>query len=418
MIAALRGVVFRIPAPGWMLLALVAGFGAGVAIGDARPDIVGVARFVGGLWLDALRMTIVPLIFALVVTGVADLARADDGPAKRIGARLPIVIIGMLTVSAIIAAAIIPPLLNLYALPAQVVEGLRATISGAATPAIPPAAEMISAMVPVNVVASAASGAIVPLVLFALIFGLALSRVERVRAAATLEPFRGLADAMIAIVGWVLRVAPIGIFGLALAIGATVGAGAVLALGHYIIIQIVVALVLTALCYLLARIPGGVPLALFARAAAPAQAVAGGTQSSIATLPAMLVSAREIGVAERDAAVVLPLTVAVFKISAPSGSLLFGLALAWMAGVDIPLANLLLAIPFAVLSTLLIVGMPGAVSFFAAAAPTALVLGAPLELLPILLAVDTIPDMFRTVANVTADLCATVLVASKESAGE
>ncbi len=130
----------------------------------------------------------------------------------------------------------------------------------------------------------------------------------------------------------------------------------------------------------------------------------------------MLASAERIGIGDRDAAVILPLAVAVFKVTAPSGSLLFGLAMAWMVGIDVPLAKILIAIPLAVLSTLVVIGMPGAVSFFAAATPTAIALGAPLELLPILLAVDTIPDMFRTVANVTADPAATAIVVPPDEA--
>jgi Na+/H+-dicarboxylate symporter len=410
-IARLRALRTAIPGPGWMLLALVFGFAAGVLIGTGRPGVIDAMRLIGGLWLDCLRMTIVPLVFALVVTGVADLATADDGPAARIGARLPLVLAGFLLLSAVVAALLVPPLLALFPISAETVAGLRANFPASAPPAIPSTAEAISAMVPVNVIASAAQGAIVPLVVFALVLGLALSRVERGRAKATLEPFRGLGDAMIVVVGWVLRVAPIGIFALALAIGATAGIGAALALGHYILVQIVLALVLTAICYGLARWPGGVPLWRFARAVAPAQAVAAGTQSSIATLPAMLASAERVGISDRDAGVILPLAVAVFKVTAPSGSLLFGLAMAWMVGVDVPLAKILIAIPLAVLSTLVVIGMPGAVSFFAAATPTALALGAPLELLPILLAVDTIPDMFRTVANVTADVAVAAIVA-------
>lgn len=410
MIARLHRLWTRVPAPGWLMLALVAGFTAGALI-DGDAALLDGARLVGRLWLDALRMTIVPLIFSLVLTGIASLATARDGPGERIGRRLPIVLGGLLVLSGIVGALIIPQLLGLFTIEPEVVAALRANIPPVAAPAIPPTADAIAALIPVNVVASAAEGAIVPLVIFAMVLGLALSRIDRARATATLEPFRGLADAMIVVVGWVLSAAPIGIFALALVIGATAGVGAALALGHYILIQIIVALTLAVAAYLLARFGAGISFGSFARAIAPAQAVAGGTQSSIASLPAMLASAERIGVAQADAAVVLSLTVAVFKITAPSGSLLFGFAMAWMAGVEVAPSQVMVAVPLAILSTLMILGMPGSVSFFAAATPTALALGAPLELLPILLAVDTIPDMFRTVANVTADVAATAVIA-------
>jgi Na+/H+-dicarboxylate symporter len=114
-------------------------------------------------------------------------------------------------------------------------------------------------------------------------------------------------------------------------------------------------------------------------------------------------------VGEEDAGVALPLAVAVFKVTAPSTAMLVGLAMAWMAGVPVAPLHLALAVPVSRLSTFAVLGMPGAVSFVAATTPAALVMGAPLELLPVLLAVDTIPDIARTVANVTADLAVTVI---------
>ena len=184
-IARLRALRMAVPGPGWMLLALVFGFAAGTLIGTGRTGVIDTMRLVGGVWLDSLRMTIVPLVFALVVTGVADLATADDGPARRIGARLPFVLVAFLLLAAVVAALIVPPLLALFPLPAETVAGLRANFPASAPPAIPSTAEAIRAMVPVNVIASGAQGAIVPLVVFAVVLGLALSRIGRSRAAAT-----------------------------------------------------------------------------------------------------------------------------------------------------------------------------------------------------------------------------------------
>jgi Na+/H+-dicarboxylate symporter len=108
--------------------------------------------------------------------------------------------------------------------------------------------------------------------------------------------------------------------------------------------------------------------------------------------------------------------VATFKISAPLAALTVALTLAHVHGIQFGPAQLVLAGLLAVISTLAVVGLPGQVSFFAANAPAALALGAPIELLPLLLAIDTIPDTIRTVANVTADLAAAVLVAARTPA--
>lgn len=399
----------RLPAPAWMLGALVVGLAGGLFVGAGHPPLVEGARFVGGLWLDGLRMTVVPLVFALVVTGTASL-RAEAG---RMGARLIVAILALLVLAALVVALFGPWLLALAPLPTGAAAALRAGLAPAAPAVVPGTLEAVRALVPVNVVAAAAAGAIVPLVIFALVLGLALGRVEPTRAAATLAPLQGLADAMVVVVGWVLRAAPLGIVALTFAIGATAGAGAALMLGHYILVQLIVAVLLTAACYPVAR-AGRVSAWRFARAVAPAQAVAASTSSSIATLPAMLASAAALGVPERDAAVALPLSVAVFKITAPSTAMLVGLAMAWMAGVPVAPAQIALAVPVSLLSTFAVLGMPGVVSFIAATTPAALVMGAPLELLPVLMAVDTIPDIARTVANVTADLAVTVAAARQE----
>jgi Na+/H+-dicarboxylate symporter len=393
-----------------MMVALVVGFAIGTFLTPTSPVVDG-ARLVGGIWLDGLRMTIVPLIFALVATGVASLNIGHHAEAARLGRRLPLVLTGLLIVSAIIGAVLSPLLLGSVSIAPADIAALRTAFPAEPAPDVPGTAEAIRAMIPTNVVASAAEGAILPLVIFALVLGLAVGKIDRTRAEAVMLPLRGLADAMIVVVGWVLRVAPIGIFALALAIGATVGTAVIAILAQYVAISITVTLVLIILGYAIARFAGRIPLGRFARAIAPAQAIAASTQSSIATLPAMMVSAERLGIDERDAAVILPMAVATFKITAPSNTLLMALALAWMAGVEVSPLQIAVALPLAVLSSLAILGMPGQISFYASVAPTAIALGAPLELLPILLAIDVIPDMVRTVANVTYDVAAAAAIA-------
>jgi proton glutamate symport protein len=127
----------------------------------------------------------------------------------------------------------------------------------------------------------------------------------------------------------------------------------------------------------------------------------------------MVAGAERLGLPERVTALVLPLAVATFKISAPLVALTVALTLAHVHGVEVGPGEILIAGLLATLSTLAVVGLPGQVSFFAANAPAALAIGAPIELLPLLLAVDTIPDMIRTVANVTADMAAAVVVGAR-----
>ena len=390
------------------MLALVAGFAAG-ALSGGNATALTAAGLIGGLWLDALRMTIIPLVFALVVTGVARLRSATGADGAALGRRLPLVLIGMLFLSAIVTAIVAPLLIDRFTIPQDSIAALRTMVAAEVPPVVPGPVESIRAMVPTNPVASAASGAIVPLVLFALVLGLALGKVEEGPSAALLLALRGLGDAMIVVIGWVLRLGALGIGALAFSVGASAGVSVLAILVQYVAASLALSLLLIAIGYGLMQLAGGIALWRFARAAAPAQVIAASTQSSLATLPAMFLSARALGVADRDASVALPIAVAVFKITAPSNTLLLALTLAWMGGVPVSPLQIAMAIPLAVLSSLLILGLPGAVSTYASAAPSVVALGAPIELLPVLVAVDVIPDIARTVANVTYDLIATVI---------
>ncbi|MDP1028472.1 cation:dicarboxylase symporter family transporter [Sphingomonas sp. KR1UV-12] len=407
-----RAVLRRMPAPGWMMVALVAGFAAGASFGTIPAARI-VAELIGGIWLDALRMTIVPLVFALIVTGVAGLRLGSRGEAMHLGRRLPVVLLALLAMSAIVAALLSPVLIGLFTIPQDSIAALRSAIPAAPPPVVPGTVEAVRALIPTNPVASAATGAIVPLVVFALVLGLAIGRVEAERARALLQPLHGLADAMVVVVGWVLRIAAIGIGALAFTVGATAGITVVAMLGQYLAASLALSAIIIVIGYVTARVAGGIPVRRFTRAAGPAQAVAAGTQSSLATLPAMMLSAQAMGIDERDASVALPIAVAVFKITAPSNTLLVALTVAWMGGVAVSPVQIMLAIPLAILSSLMILSLPGAISIYAGTAPTIIALGAPIELLPILVAVDVIPDMLRTVANVTYDLVATAIIARR-----
>lgn len=392
-----------------LLLALVAGFYLGTINGYLPAGVDALLRIVGKLWLDALRATIVPLVFAMVTTGIAKLGR-DSRDLAQIGGRLPLTCIALLGLAAVLAAILAPWCLHMF--PA-IDGGTLPVPASSASMAVAPTSmgAVIGAMIPSNVVAAAAAGSIVPLALFGIVFGLAIGRTGRDESAALLfGVLSGIADAMIAIVGWVMRVAPLGIFALSFGIGATTGVGIIYTLARYIAAQALVSTTLGAIAYLLAVTVGRMSFATFAGAAIQAQAVAASTQSSIASLPAMLTGARRLGISDRDASVLLPLEVALFKVTAPASAMIVGLVLCDLHGMAVPWERVVTAIPLAILASITVLGVPGSVSFLAANAPVALALGAPVELLPLLMAADTIPDMFRTTANVTTQIAVATLL--------
>ena len=403
----------RVPAVGRILAGLIAGLGLGYLAG---PDSVALPALqtIGGVWLDTLRMPIIPLVFALVVTGLG--SGSGAGGSSRVARRAIGAFVLFLSASAIFGVALGSAMFSGWQVTG--LDAVRGT--GGTLPDLPPLGETLRALVPVNPIASAAQGAIVPVVLFALLFAIALRHIDRSRAAAIANGCQGIADALLVIIGWVLLVAPLGVFALAFDVAARSGFAVGALLLWYVVARIVGGIVLLAGFVLLVAVVARTRLPTFLRAVLPAQSVAFSTQSSLASLPAMLEATRTLGLPARPVGTVLPLAVALFRISAPTAIGLATLALARLNGIELGLGQLGLVALLAVLNNLVIAGLPNQISFFAAYAPVALAVGVPIELLPLFLAVDTIPDMFATAANVTADVAVTLILTegATEEAGE
>jgi Na+/H+-dicarboxylate symporter len=258
-----------------------------------------------------------------------------------------------------------------------------------------------------------------PLVVFALFFGFALTRVEARRRSQAVELFQTLADVMVTIVGWVLWVAPLGVFALAFAICVKAGVSILGALGWYILAQCTLYLAVTLALYGVAVFLGGQRLRQFAAGILPAQVIAASTQSSLATLPAMVDSARnKLGCPQGVTSLVLPMAVSLFRMTSPVQYLGVSCYIAWIYGVELPVTQLMLSAALAVVISLGSVGLPGQVSLMATNMPVVQSLGLPVAPLGLMLAVETIPDAFATVGNVTGHLAATTVVARQTARSE
>lgn len=398
---------------------LLAGLVLGMLFG--HYDLEGPARFaraiepVGLLWLSALRMCVVPLVIALLITSVA--SAAETARTGRLAGTTVASFAVLQLLLTILGAAITLALLAAW----PVADDARAALVAGAAPGAAPEgvgtmpgfALWLTNLVPVNPIAAAAEARMLPLVVFALFVGFAASRLAGSGRRTLVEFFHAITEAMLVIVGWVLLVAPIGVFVLALGVGLRGGPGAASAIGQYVFIEIVVGCAITLAMYPLAGTLGGTSLRRFARAAAPAQVVAVSTQSSLASLPAMLAGARQLGVPEPVYALVLPLAVSLFRATSGAMNLAVALFIAHVHGVEITAGMLAAGILVATVNSLNSMSLPGQASFFTGTVPVALAMGLPLELLPLLLAVEVIPDIFRTIGNVTADLAVTTLVARR-----
>lgn len=398
-----------------VLIGLASGAIIGLLLAWLDPALGGqvanLVKPVGKLWLNALQMTVVPLVLSLVVVGVT--TATDAASSGRTARRAILVFFVLLSGASLFTALAAPALLSLV--PRD--PGLTAALDGSVAPAAATSApanwaDALTAIIPSNAVAAAAQSAMLPLVVFALFFGFALTRIAADRRAQVVGFFQAIADAMIVIVQWILRVAPIGVFALILAVCAQSGLSVLSALGVYIILQCALYLAVTLMMLPVAVLWGGERIRHFAAAIVPAQVVAASTQSSLASLPAMLESAQQrLGYSPQVTALVLPMAVSLFRITSPVQYISAAAFIAWVYGIDLSSAQLFTGAALAVIISLGSVGLPGQVSFMATNLPVSQAMGLPVAPLGLLLAVDTIPDVFATVGNVTADLAATSVVA-------
>lgn len=398
---------------------ILAGLIAGLVLGALLPSLrlssqsslVMGAEALGGVWLDALRMTIIPLVFSLLVVGVAQAAGTVRGGG--LAGRTLLAFGGLLLLSTTISALATPALLDVWPAPAAAAEALRVSAMGGAAkvPASPPLADWLRSFVPANPIKAAAEGAMASIVVFALVFGLAVTQLQDARRAAMFGFFDAVQAAMMVVVGWVLTVAPVGVFLLALVVGARTGFGAVGVLGHYVVVISIMCLMGGVIGILLAIFGGRIaPRRLFA-ALIPVEAMAISTQSSLASLPVMLDATESLGVSPQVRGLVLPMAVALFRITSPAGNLAVAIYMAHIYGVHLDPGRLIIGVLVACMVSLAAVGVASSITFFTGLVPISVAMGVPLDLLPLLLAVETLPDFSRTIGNVTGDVGVTAWAA-------
>ncbi|HEU5183007.1 MAG TPA: dicarboxylate/amino acid:cation symporter [Gemmatimonadaceae bacterium] len=400
-----------------VLLALLAGLAAGAMIAAIDvPELRTVAAViepVGTIWVRGLQMTLIPLVLSLLVTGVV--ATVDTGGAGRLGATALGVFLALLTGTALVSGLLATPLVSRIPIDPATTEMMRASADSsvlATARQLPAFSDLLVTIVPANPVRAAVDGAMLPLVTFAILFGLALARVAVERRDAVAAVFRAIADAMTVIVGWLIAVAPAGVFALAMTLVVRTGLGAVRALALYIALVTAVIIFVTVLLYPLAVVAGRQSLRRFARALVPPQAIAFSARSSLAALPAMVEAARSrLGLPAPVTSFVLPLAVTTLRLSTPimwSVSIPF---LARLYGIHLGPDQLILLVGAGILLSFSVPGLPSASIFLMG--PFITGLGIPIEALGLLIAADSIPDLFKGVLNVTGHVTSSAIVARR-----
>ncbi len=395
----------------YAFLALLLGLALGIAVslsGSAAAfATVDWIDPIGRLWVNAIRMTVIPLIVAALIVAVSDTGARTMG---RLGTRALIVFVLLLGAVALLTAVVAPPLFDRLAVDAAAAESVRASVAaGAPLPSMPGFRDWLVGIVPPNPIAAAAAGEMLPLVVFTLAFGLALGRVEARRREAVVGFFRGVSEAMTTIVGWILWVAPVGVFALSYTVAARLGTGIVGAVLFYIVGYSAILIVSTLIVYAAVALFAKVPLRLFVRAALPAQLVAVTTRSSMASLPAMVTSAEDTLKLPRPVtSFALPLAVSTFRLNQAVSWVVMALFAAKLYGVELGATAVVTLAVTSVLMSFSVPGIPSASLFVVA--PFFASVGIPPEAIGVLIALDLVPDVFKTLLNVTGQLGAVTLL--------
>ena len=393
-----------------VLLGLVAGFALGLALaGSTSPAVatlLAVMAPVGTIFINLIRMTVMPLVASMLIASVGSLA--SSGALGRVGARAAVMAVACLAVTAVMTIAIATPALARIQIDQQAALALRgpaaAVPGGAAAPTGTPAlAQWFLDLVPQNVVKAAADGAMLPVIVFSVLFGIALARVADERRDAVLRVVQGVADAMQRLVAGILELAPVGVFALAVPLATKLGLAAAGAVIAYIVLVVLLTILAgVVLLYPIGIIAGKMSPQAFLSFCAPAQAVAFASRSSLAAMPAMVESAERAGLPPVVARFILPLAASVFRVGAAVAMPVGVLFLARLYGATLSPAQLASMVFTVILSTFAVPGVPG--GSVIAMVPVLAAVNLPIDGIGILLAVDTIPDMFRTTANVTGSL--------------
>ncbi|WP_295631418.1 cation:dicarboxylase symporter family transporter [Novosphingobium sp.] len=415
--APLLPAIAQVPA-GWTFGALAGGLLGGLLLAfwspGAMPTVLGIVQPIGELWLRALQATIVPLVAALLFTGVVQtVATASAGAMARRSLGYFLAFLGF---SALAALIVTPALLALLPIPGNA-EALRGSLSAAATPAanaVPGLAEYLKSIVPTNVIDAAANDRMLPLILFMAVFAIATTRLPAPQRDLLSTFFAAIASAMLVVIGWVLAIAPLGVFALGLTVAAKTGAGAIGALIHYVLIVALTGTVILLAGYAFAVLVARQRLGAFARALIPVQIFAFSTQSSLASLPAMLGACKRLGVRDTTSEFVMPLAVSLFRATSPAMNLAVVIYVAKWYGVTMTPEAMVSGWVMAILVSLSSVSLPGTISFIASVGPIAIAMGVPVSPLALLVAVEVLPDLMRTLGNVTMDVAATAAVDRSE----
>jgi Na+/H+-dicarboxylate symporter len=397
------------------------GFASGILLGlaaravAALNPVIDAADVAGTLFINAIRMIVIPLVIGMLIAGLGSASGA--GVLTNLRSRL-ILLIALPVAAAVFALFAGQALLAVVPVDPLAAATVRDSASpGAAGATVTPTLRSwLIDLVPVNPIKAAADGALLPLIVFTIPFALAVSRLPDERRLAVTRFFGGLADALLIVVRWIVAFAPIGVLALTAPIVARLGLSVAGQLINYIAVSVALTgIALAIIVYPLASLFGRVTIGSFARACVPAQSLAISSRSTMATLPAMMDAARSLGVAEAIVAVVTPLAATMLRVGAAVGQMIAVLFAARLFTVALTPAQMASVLVTTIVTTVASPGVPG--GSIIVMTPVLVAANIPAGAIGILLGADAIPDMVRTMANVTGGIAATVIANGRPATG-
>lgn len=390
------------------LIALGAGLVAGVIVLKTGTGF-GLVRFIepiGTMWVSAIRMTVMPLVVSLLIAAISG---AGPGMARQLGTRALVVFFGLLILAAIVTGIGAPLVFKSLTIDPEASRLIRAGATPVSTPELPTLSSWLVSLIPANPIKAAADGAMLPLMVFTLAFGLAVGMLDDAGRKPVVDLFAGIAGAMMVIVRWILAIAPLGVFALAISLATRMGTGVFGAVGFYLVAHSAFCLIVMLALYVVIVLSRRATLRQFARAALPAQVVAASTRASMAALPANLTAADEVlHLPRTSSAFTLPLAVSLLRLNQPVSWLVMALFASKLYGVPLSGPTMFTIVVTSVLMSFSVPGIPSGSLFVVA--PFFVSYGIPGEAIGVLIALDLIPDFFKTPLNVTGHLAATALI--------
>jgi Na+/H+-dicarboxylate symporter len=399
--------------PTRILIALILGAIAGLWLGQSANVI----EPIGKAFIRLIKMVVVLLVFASLLVGTASLG--DIRKLGRIGSKALIFFV----ISTIAAIIIGLSLANIFqpgrglseTAKAELIQnyGLEAAQKVDVAGQRPSITDVFLEIIPQNPLQSMVEGNMLQVIFFAMFIGVAVSLLPKEKMSPVIRFFEGLNDIMIKIVEIVIKVAPYGVFALLAGVIGQFGVNILTLLLKYTVVTVIGLLILYFLYPLVVYLLSKVPFSQFLKGILPAQGVAFSTSSSAAALPVMIENCEEnIGVSNKIASFVLPLGTTINMDGTALYQGVSALFIAQVFGIHLGIVDQLTIVLTALLASIGTAGVPAAGMLMLVIVLKQI--GIPLEGIALILGVERILDMFRTVINVSGDAACAVYIASSE----